>query len=243
VADRDIRGADRVREVFARVGNGDLSVADLSADDGVIVYGDGARAEGRDAIRAFYARAIEGVRPQPFLNLLHRLGHPRKTKWNVHIRERYRHGAGVVTYLARYLRGGPLKNARLVAYDGDRVTFTCRARPEEADGDRPSAQRLILAVTDLLQRLLLHVPAPQTRIVRSYGLYHHTQSAALVVCRGELGQPPVEPPGPLDWQTVCARQGDTHPERCPICGQLLVCTEVIPRAGAPPPVPWRERAA
>ena len=33
--------------------------------------------------------------------------------------ERYRHGAGVVTYLARYLRGGPIKNARLVAWDGD----------------------------------------------------------------------------------------------------------------------------
>ena len=42
--------------------------------------------------------------------------------------ERYAHGAGVVTYLARYLRGGPLKNARLVAYDGDCVTFTSRAR-------------------------------------------------------------------------------------------------------------------
>jgi hypothetical protein len=70
VADRDIRGADRVREVFARVGNGDLSVADLYADDGVIVYGDGARAEGRDAIRAFYARAIEGVRPQPRVEAL-----------------------------------------------------------------------------------------------------------------------------------------------------------------------------
>src|ERR687888_97614 len=43
----------------------------------------------------------EGVRPQSFLNLLNRLGHPRKTKWNGHIRERYPHGAGVVTYLAR----------------------------------------------------------------------------------------------------------------------------------------------
>ena len=63
--DPHIRGADRVREVFARVRNGDLSVADLYADDGVIVYGDGARAEGRDAIRAFYARAIEGIRPEP----------------------------------------------------------------------------------------------------------------------------------------------------------------------------------
>jgi hypothetical protein len=37
--------------------------------------------------------------------------------------ERYAHGAGVVTYLARYLRGGPLKNARLVAWERDRITF------------------------------------------------------------------------------------------------------------------------
>jgi hypothetical protein len=65
VTDPHLAGADRVREVFARVGNGDLSVADLYADDGVIVYGDGARAEGRDAIRAFYALAIGGIRPQP----------------------------------------------------------------------------------------------------------------------------------------------------------------------------------
>ena len=64
-ADPHIRGADRVREVFARVRHGDLSVADLYADDGVIVYGDGERAEGRDAIRAFYARAIDAIRPEP----------------------------------------------------------------------------------------------------------------------------------------------------------------------------------
>ena len=185
----------------------------------------------------------EGMRPQPFLNLLHRLGHPRKTKWNVHIRERYRHGAGMVTSLARYLRGGPLKNARLVAYDGARVTFTCRPRQEEADGTNPAAPRLTLSVADFLQRWLLHVPVPQTRVVRSYGLYHPTHADALVICRAALGQPPVEAPPALDWQTVCAQRGAMHPECCPTCGQLLVCTEVIPRAGAPPPVLWRERAA
>ena len=54
-----------MREVFARVRDGDLTVAELYAEDGVIVYGNGARAEGRDAIRAFYARAIEGIRPEP----------------------------------------------------------------------------------------------------------------------------------------------------------------------------------
>jgi hypothetical protein len=199
------------------------------------------------AIRQALARAElglpEGMRLQQLLNLLHRLGHPRKTKWNVHIRERYRHGAGVVTYLARYVRGGPIKNARLVAWDGKRVTFTCRPRQEEADGGRPSLQPLTLAVADFLQRWLLHVPVPQTRVVRSYGLYHPTQADALAICRAHVGQPPVEAPVALDWQTVCAQRGDAHPERCPTCGQLLVCTSVIPRGGAPPPVRAEERAA
>ena len=193
-----------------------------------------------DALRRALARDAlvlpEAMRPQQFLNLLNRLGHPTKTRWNVHIMERYAHGAGVVTYLARYLRGGPLKNARLVAYDGDCVTFTSRARQEEADAGPASPPRMTLPVADFLQRWLLHVPVPQTRVVRCYGLYHPTHAAALTSCRTAFGQLPMEAPPALDWQTVCAQQGDAHPERCPTCGQRLVCTSVIPRGGAPPPV-------
>jgi len=199
------------------------------------------------AIRQTVARGElplpEPMRPQQVVNLLNRLGHPTKTKWNVRIMERYRHGAGVVTYLARYLRGGPIKNARLVAWDGDRVTLLHRARHEEGAGGNPAPQRMTLSVADFLQRWLQHVPVPQTRVVRCYGLYHHTHTAALALCRGHLGQPPVAVPAPLVWQTACAQRGDAHPERCPACGQLLVCTEVIPRAGAPPPGLAEDRAA
>ena len=126
------------------------------------------------------------LRPQQWLNLLNRLGHPTQTKWNVRIMERYAHGAGVVTYLARYLRGGPLKNARLVAWDGDRVTFTYRAR-QEGDAGRASPLRMTLPVVDFLRRWLLHVPVPQTRVARSYGLYHHAPTEALAHCRAALG--------------------------------------------------------
>jgi hypothetical protein len=124
------------------------------------------------ALRQTFARGAlalpEPMRAQHVLNLLNRLGHPRKTKWNVRIMERYRHGAGVVTYLARYLRGGPIKNARLVAYDGTCVTFTSRARQEEAGAGPASPPRMTLPVVDFLQRWLLHVPVPQTRVVRCY---------------------------------------------------------------------------
>jgi hypothetical protein len=79
--------------------------------------------------------------------------------------ERYRHGAGVGTYLARSLRGGPSKNARLVAYDGTRVPGTARARQAAAEAGPPSPQRMPLPGADFLQRWLVYVPAPQTRAV------------------------------------------------------------------------------
>jgi len=200
-----------------------------------------------DAIRRAWTRGElvvpEVLRPQPLLTLLNRLGHPRKTRWNVRIMERYAHGAGVVTYLARYLRGGPIKNARLVAWDGEHVIFTYRARAEgQASGTAPRS-RMTLARTDFLQRWLLHVPAPQTRIVRAYGLYHHPHAEALARCRPQMGQPPVVGPVVLDGQTACAQRGEAPPERCPACGQLLVCTEIIPRGGAPPLVLTGEHAA
>ena len=47
------------------MGKGDLSVADLYAEDGVILFGDGGRVEGLEAIRAFYKAAIDSIRPQP----------------------------------------------------------------------------------------------------------------------------------------------------------------------------------
>jgi Putative transposase/Transposase zinc-binding domain len=62
----------------------------------------------------------EGKRLQQVDNLLNKLG---RTKWNVHIRERYAYGQGVLVYLARYLRGGPIANRRLLAADGQQVVF------------------------------------------------------------------------------------------------------------------------
>jgi hypothetical protein len=185
----------------------------------------------------------ESMPPPQFLNLLNRLGQPQKTAWKVWIMERYRHGLGVVTSLARYLRGGPIKNARLVAWDGARVTFTCRMRHAEADGAPSASRAMTLPVVDFLPRLLLHVPASQTRAVRSYGRYHHTHAEALARCRMQLGQPPGGLPVPLDWPTACAQRGEAHPERCPTGGPLLVCTGVSPRGGAPPPVHVEGRAA
>lgn len=61
----ELQGADRVRAVFTRVAAGDLSVADLYAEDGVVAFGPSAQVEGREAIRTFYAEHIEREVPKP----------------------------------------------------------------------------------------------------------------------------------------------------------------------------------
>ena len=46
-----------------------------------------------------------------------------RQKWNIRMAEHYPHGRGVTKYLARYVRGGPIKDHRLVNFDGQQVTF------------------------------------------------------------------------------------------------------------------------
>ena len=156
-----------------------------------------------------------------------------RRKWNVHIRERYRHGEGVLTYLARSIRGGPLANGRLRSCANGEVRFWYRIHGE---GSADARRGLItLSLEECLRRSLRHVPEPGTRVVRSYGLYAPTARAAWASCREQLGQGPVEVPERLDWQTACQDRGDDHPERCPVCGRRLVAISVITPSSRPPP--------
>jgi hypothetical protein len=157
--------------------------------------------------------------------LLHRLG---RQQWHVQVMERYAHGQGVATYLARYLRGGPLKPGRVVAWDDRSVPFWYADNQDVAGQGRGKRKQLTLSVQDFLQRWLLHVPPPGLQVVRSYGLYAPAKRDTLAQCRRGLGQAAVAVPPILDWQTYCAQQGPQHPECCPMCGQRLIRTATLP---------------
>jgi hypothetical protein len=173
---------------------------------------------------------------QSFINLLKRLGHPKKTRWNVHIRERYAHGEGVATYIARYMRGGPLSNRQLVDASGAQVTFQYKDHRGGSSVGQAARRCMRLPASAFIRRVLLHVPAPNTQVVRFYGLYHASKSAVLSQCQAQLGQVPETSAERLSWQTVCATRGDVHPERCPVCGLELVCTGTVQRHfGSDPP--------
>ena len=130
-----------------------------------------------------------------------------------------------------------------MCFDGNQVAFRYHDNGDRTADGQGKRKLMTLPVSDFMQRVLLHVPAPRMQVVRFYGLYHHTQSVGLCQCRADLGQAPVVEPEKLDWRTYGAQRDDAHPEQCPICGQRLVCSAIIPRGGAPPGEWSGERAA
>ena len=189
-----------------------------------------------DALRQALAR--RSLRLPPELSrerlhaLLNRLG---RIKWNVHLRARYAHGAGVAAYLARYLKGGPLKNTQLIEAGDARVAFRYRPHRDEDDLGEDCVV-MTLTPEDFRNRYLAHIPVPRLQAVRSYGLYGTRQRAALDKARAQLGQPAVEEPEPISAPQFLTRFDRTDDTGCcPQCGARLVFTSLIRHGTGPPP--------
>lgn len=85
--------------------------------------------------------------------------------WNVRIEGAYRHGRGVAVYLARYMRGGPIRNDRLIEAGSERVRFRYLDYQDE------KTKSMELATDHFLSRILWHIPPEGLHTIRHYGLY------------------------------------------------------------------------
>lgn len=163
------------------------------------------------------------ARQQQLLNLLNKLG---RKKWNVCIRERYAHGVGVVTYLGRYLRGGPISNKRIITWNNDTVTFRYKDY-RAADSGSEQHQVMELPLDEFQRRLMSHIPEPRRNRVRYYGLYAGRRQADLNRCRDLVGQEPVAEVAARDCQEILDKFGVQNYGRCPVCGAKLVIRAII----------------
>jgi hypothetical protein len=140
-----------------------------------------------------------------------------------------------VTYLAKYIKGGPIGNSRLMSVGADGVTFRYRLSELEG-GDGKARGKSTLSSDQFISRWLLHVPPKRFQVVRGYGLYSGNQHSGISMARKALGVPDViaQPTEPLSWQDECERAGYTDHCRCPICGERLVSHLPFPPNRSPP---------
>jgi hypothetical protein len=155
-----------------------------------------------------------------------------RQKWNIRIAERYPHGRGVMNYLARYVRGGPIKDHRFVRFEGAQVTFRYGNHRELDAHGKPHQQELTLTVAEFLRRWSEHVPLPGVHTVRAWGLYASTQRSKLAQGREQM--PGAEQPQERPRGSVDDTPRDRPWEQCPVCQQGMVVIQVLARSGAPP---------
>ena len=136
--------------------------------------------------------------------------------WNVHVAERYPHGRGVLRYLARYVKGGPIPEQRLQAANAQQVVFNYT---DHHDG---KPKRMDLATEEFIARVLWHAPEPGQHTVRHYGLYANSAHARLDRARQHLGQLPCPALPNENWQAELERLGAGDKTRCPRCQRPLI---------------------
>ena len=143
------------------------------------------------------------------INLLNKLG---RVKWQVYACKPYSHGFGVAKYLARYLRGGALKNHQILGIKAEQVLFKYR------DHRTHKMVRSRYAIADFERQILRHLPIPNQQMIRYYGFYHPSQLVRLNQARQALGQADYKMPSLPDWQAVMDKYGLSID--CVICAEL-----------------------
>lgn len=95
--------------------------------------------------------------------------------WYVNIGERLKNARFVVRYIGRYTKRPAIAESKILAYDGKTVTFTYK------EHRMTEKATLTLPVFDFIEKLILHIPDRNFRIIRYFGFYANR-------VRGELLQ-------------------------------------------------------
>ena len=170
------------------------------------------------------------VRGIPVAKLLR---HAARHKWVVYCKRPFAGPKQVLAYLGRYTHRIAISNNRIVAMNGDQVTFLYKDR---ADGDR--RKRMTLTAEAFLRRFLLHVLPPRFVRIRHYGLLANpVRHERIALCRQLLNVPPetIASLPPENWEQTLLRLTGEDVTRCPQCGtgRLYIIGDIPPNALPP----------
>lgn len=141
--------------------------------------------------------------------------------------------ADIVKYLARYLTGGPISDARLLKVEHGKVTFT--ARTGTMHGGSDEVEDVELPAKEFVRRWCLHILPHGFTKTRCYGGWSNHHSKRYVTeCRElcpehSIADPPASPTTSID-----AMSETRFEPRCPICDGELELIERVHRTS------WRD---
>ena len=128
---------------------------------------------------------------------------------------------GVMSYLARYVKGGAISNNRLKTMGRETISFVYK---DHHDGKQ---KWLSLKVEQFMTWVLGHVNESHQHVIRHYGLYSHHATVKRNRCREQLCQSPETDNIPMTWQSFIAEQGGCEKGTCSQCGKALIRTGVL----------------
>ncbi len=152
------------------------------------------------------------------------LGALRKIEWVVYAKPPFGGPDAVLAYLSRYTHRIAIANSRLVAFDGERVTFKwkdCRAKADAR------YKPMTLDADEFIRRFLIHLLPDGFHRIRHYGLFANANRAAnIALARRLLGVPD---PAPSSADSDRADGGHEDQERniCPCCGGPMIIVETF----------------
>jgi hypothetical protein len=162
----------------------------------------------------------------------------RKVEWVVYAKRPFGGPDAVLAYLSRYTHRIAIANSRLVAFDGERVTF--KWKDYRAKGDA-RYKLMTLDADEFIRRFLIHVLPDGFHRIRHYGfLANGNRNSSIALARQLLGVPdPAQPSG--DSNAAENDPEDEDRNTCPCCGGRMVVVETFepgcrPRLWPLPPI-------
>lgn len=145
------------------------------------------------------------------LSLINKWG---RLDWVVHCAKRYEHGKGVVKYLARYIRGGAIKNSQLLKCNKGAVEYKYWSH------ERQKVERVSLSPTDFITRVISHIALARKQQYHFIGLYHNRSRGLLKQARAYFNQGVIEVATDVSWSDYLDAQGSGL--CCEQCGGKVV---------------------
>lgn len=130
----------------------------------------------------------------------------------VHAKPRVTDGQGIARYIGRYIRHPAIANTRIVAYDGERVTFYYK------DGDGVRQERT-LPVLEFIHGVVRHIPPKQFKMVRYFGLYAPRKAEKARALMQKMGKLLGRVIRRLSWRSRIQRDFHRDPLKCSRCGE------------------------